>query len=394
RAGPGLPRIGIDARWLFSGNPSGRVWVREVTRALVEQYPHHAYVLFHRPSEVARPLPFDVAPPTQVTRVPVRSLTGLGTALWSLPAAANRAEVDVLVTQYYAAPRVRAHQITVVHDVLFESKPDYFSRRQRLYFRPMRRMLRAADTIVTVSTYVTHDLKRYGYVQPHQSLAVVPNGINPAFAKVTAQDVVAVRERYQLPEAFLLYVGRLNVRKNIDGLLTAVSEMRHQEAPLLLAGSAEGRTFDPRAYIEALGLHDRVRLLGFVPDKDLPALYGAARAFAYVSHAEGFGLPPVEAMAAGTPVVVSNTTSLPEVCGDAALYVSPTDQSAIARALDRVWDDLPLRHRLTKAGRARATQFSWTRTADLLMRLVPGHENASMQDDPRAPNTPSSLFSA
>lgn len=363
-------KIGIDAKWYFSGNPSGRVWTRNVVEHLVREHGEHEYVLFLKPGDRGREFPFDAE------RVEKRYATGKPNMLanvLSLPRLARAAGVDALVTQYFAAPVRGVRQLTVVHDVIFEVEPRYFTYPERLYFASIRPLLRSADTVLTVSAHVQQDLKTYGYVRDHQRCHVLPNGVGERFLEVgrgEGREVGRIREKLGLPRRFVLYVGRLNQRKNIDGLLRAFRQLDDPEVRLVLGGQKDWKMFDVDRLIAELEIGDRVRQLGFVDDADLPWLYRAAECFAYVSHQEGFGIPPLEAMACGTPVVVANTSSLPEVCGDAAEYVNPADVKDIARGLTRVVGDAEYRQRLGAAGRARAEQFTWRRTADSLIHLV------------------------
>jgi glycosyltransferase involved in cell wall biosynthesis len=195
---------------------------------------------------------------------------------------------------------------------------------------------------------------------------VVPWGVPLETAAPLAPDAVAsVRHRHRLPARYVLYVGTIDRRKDYRGLLDAMS-MLDADVALVLAGSViEGRT-DFVDLLPASSLRDRVRVLGYVPDADLRALYAGAEVFVYPSFIEGFGLPVLEAMACGTPVVTYRTTSLPEVAGDAAILLDPPVTAvALAKALREVMDDAGLRRRLAERGRAHAAGFDWRTTARL-----------------------------
>jgi glycosyltransferase involved in cell wall biosynthesis len=176
-----------------------------------------------------------------------------------------------------------------------------------------------------------------------------------------------VRARYGLGEGpFILSVGTVQPRKNYGRLVEAFHRLDESDLTLAIAGG-KGWLDDPLyRQIEALGLGERVRLLGFVDDADLPALYSAARVFAFPSLYEGFGLPPLEAMACGVPVVASRASSLPEVIGEAGLLVDPLDVEALASALRRALEDEDLRHTLISRGLAQARRFSWAESAQQL----------------------------
>ncbi|MCX6026985.1 MAG: glycosyltransferase family 1 protein [Chloroflexi bacterium] len=210
------------------------------------------------------------------------------------------------------------------------------------------------------------DLQRITHV-PESRVHMVPYGVSPSFRPVHAPHLRrAVAERYGLPSEFLLYVGNLEPRKNLPRLLEAYARLpgRQVVPPLVLAGTRGWKDAPLRETMERLNLGRRVVFPGYIPQEDLPAVYSMAAAFVYPSLYEGFGLPVLEAMACGTPVITSNVSSMPEVAGDAALLVSPNDVEGLTRALDRVLGEPDLRAELSRRGLARARQFTWRRAAE------------------------------
>ena len=178
--------------------------------------------------------------------------------------------------------------------------------------------------------------------------------------------VAEIQARLELPTQFFLFLGALEPRKNVPTLVRALGQLwasGDARARLVIAGAEGWRNEEVRREVHRLGLEDAVRFVGYVAPQDLSALYGAATAFVYPSLFEGFGLPPLEAMACGTPVVTSNISSLPEVVGDAALLINPRSASDLAAALRRLLDDDELRLRLRAAGPRRAALFSWEHMA-------------------------------
>jgi glycosyltransferase involved in cell wall biosynthesis len=184
-----------------------------------------------------------------------------------------------------------------------------------------------------------------------------------------AEQVAEFRQKHGLPKRYILYLGTLEPRKNLVTLLKAYAALTDPDVHLVLAGGKGWLCEDIFAEVSALGLEERVHFPGYLSDMSLPLWYNAAEAFAYVSWYEGFGLPVLEAMACGTPTVASNTTSLPEVAGDAALLVPPDDVEAIREALKRCLSDQPLRTRLQHAGREQAAAFTWDKTAERTVAL-------------------------
>jgi glycosyltransferase involved in cell wall biosynthesis len=217
--------------------------------------------------------------------------------------------------------------------------------------------------VIADSAATKHDLTRYCGV-PEGKITVVYPGYDDALARV---DAAAVRARYGLPENYFLHVGTLQPRKNLMRLMEAVSQA---PAPvrLVLAGRA-GWMAAPIA-ARARELSDRVRWLEYVPDEDLAGLYSGAQALVFPSLFEGFGFPVLEAMACGTPVICSNTSSLPEVAGQAALLVDPQDGQALLRAMLRVQAEPALRAELAERGLSRVRQFSWRRAAEATLAVL------------------------
>jgi glycosyltransferase involved in cell wall biosynthesis len=196
---------------------------------------------------------------------------------------------------------------------------------------------------------------------------VIPEGVEPRFRPDVDPDVVArVRDRFALPERFILTVGTIEPRKNHTTLVEAFAALRarHPEVGLVIAG-ARGWLYDHFfERVRALALDEHVVFTGHVPDEDMPALLNAAEVFAFPSEFEGFGLPPLEAMACGIPVVSSDAASLPEVVGDAGMLIAPRDVTGWVQALDRLLEDAPLRAEFAARGRARARRFSWDAAAE------------------------------
>jgi glycosyltransferase involved in cell wall biosynthesis len=304
------------------------------------------------------------------------ALIGRGNAakLWfeqrAMPARARAAGADLLHYPYFAAPlRPTARLVVTVHDLIPLLLPEYRgSRLVRAYMALQSATVRRAGLILADSQASRHDVVRLLSVPRHR-VRVVPLGVDPEFVPATDAEVTAVRARYRLPERYLLYSGGLDVRKNVERLILAYARARASgglSEPLVVTGDASrrGRLHRPLPpLIERLGLGEQVRLVGLVPDGELPALYTGATLFVYPSRYEGFGLPVLQAMACGAPVACSTGGSLAEVAGDAALTFAPDDEPGLADALRRGLQDDALRERLRAEGRARASQFTWERTA-------------------------------
>jgi alpha-1,3-rhamnosyl/mannosyltransferase len=265
--------------------------------------------------------------------------------------------------------RVRATgQVLTIHDLTLLLFPEWHpaDRLARMVpeFEPA---VARANVIITPSCSTRNDVLERLPVDPER-VRVVPHGVDAAFTPRPAAEVAAALAPLGLRGGgYLLFVGTIEPRKNLLRLLQAMDLVDPAVGPLVLAGGRGWNDGPIRVALERLERAGRVRSLGYVADELRPALLTGARAFVYPSLYEGFGWPPLEAMACGTPVVTSNVSSLPEVVGDAALFVSPDDVDGLAAALHRVWHDEALRADLRARGIARAREFSWERTARMTL---------------------------
>ena len=262
-----------------------------------------------------------------------------------------------------------------IHDLSFLTHPQYHSRASRVFQRLlMPHFARHATHITTPSEATRRDIQRF-YGIAADAITVIPEGVDAQFRQPPTPDAIAaLRAQFALPRPFVLYVGTLEPRKNVANLATAFAALIADPAmppvDLVLAGGL-GWLYEPTLrHIEALGLGDRVRRIGYVADADLPALYAAASVFVFPSWYEGFGLPPLEALACGTPVIASNAASLPEVIGDAGLLVAPGDTAALTAALRRLLTDATLAAQFRAHGPAHAAAFTWERTAAQTLALI------------------------
>jgi glycosyltransferase involved in cell wall biosynthesis len=255
--------------------------------------------------------------------------------------------------------------VVTIHDLAFIRFPYTFRSYNRTYLDLATRVsVRRATRILAVSEHTKREVVGLLGV-PAERVVVTPNAARVHFHPPAAEALAAFRTRHSLPEQFVLYVGTLEPRKNLTTLLDAYAQIARQSAVPLLVGGGKGWMYDAVfARLEALGLRDRVHFVGYLDEEELPLWYAAARLFVFPSLYEGFGMPPLEAMACGTPVVTSNSSSLPEVVGDAGLMVAPMDVDALADAIMRLLSDEALHADLRERGLRRAQQFAWHTTAE------------------------------
>ncbi len=293
-------------------------------------------------------------------------------AQWRLPLALLRAQRDLLHYPHFDLPFLAPGPLAAtLHDLKYITRPDFFPRlgraRRLVMLAMMRSTVRKARRVIVVSDSTRRDAIRWLGARP-EKLRVIYEGVEePYFQPAPPEQTAAVRRRYGLEgEPFILFLGERRPHKNIPGLLRAFAHLRRMTSrpyTLAVAGKPYADYREPERLAEQLGLNAAVRFIDRLPDADLPALYQSASAFALLSRYEGFGLPILEAMAGGAPVLASDVTSLPEVVGSAGLCVSPDDPQIAAEALLTLLEDEAQRQTCIAAGKARARQFTWQRCA-------------------------------
>ncbi len=287
--------------------------------------------------------------------------------LWEqlfLPGLVRRAAVDLVHGLHLVGPMASTCPFVVtVHDLSFLFFPQNFPSLKRLYLRTLTRWsVRRARRIIAISENTKRDVVQQYGLSP-EKVDLVYYGLDPIFQPLPKEALAGFRARQGLPEQFILFVGTLEPRKNVSRLVEAYARLSEPRPPLILVGGKGWLYDEVFARVEALGLSGCVHFAGYVPGKELPWWYNAATLFVYPSLYEGFGLPPLEAMACGTPVVSSDVSSLPEVVGQAGLLVDPTDVEDLAGAMGQALADSGLRDEMGAAGLAQARRFSWREAA-------------------------------
>ena len=354
----------LDARVATDHFPGiGRVAIR-LAEALVRVRPAGDLAVLHDPASVSERLGRPAG-----RLIPCAARPFSLASQWSIPTLLKHSGASVYHSLFYGMPyRPRVPTIWTCHDLTPLAQPSLFDPARRAAFRLAHRLAIGASQRITANSQATaNDLERFFQVPPGR-IAVIPWGVDARFAPQSDETLRSFRTRLELPERYVLFLGINKPHKNLVRLIDAFAQVRArrplEDLALVVAGVWDPRYPEAREVAQRLDLGRSVRFLGPVPEADLPALYAAAQAFAFPSEYEGFGLPLLEAMACGTPSLTSTTSSLPEVAGDAALLVPPTDVTAIADALVRLTTDSSLRADLARRGRTRALQFTWDRTAE------------------------------
>ena len=327
--------------------------------ALRDASPLHITAFYHQRGDAHLEPPIDCLPRI-TTRLSVRPWR-LTTALaYFTNVGMDRmfADVDVYHATEHLLPRLKhTRSVFTLHDLIFQFDPDSHKPLNIAFLKTMMpRFLRAADAIIAVSECSKRDAMRL-YNIPAQKIHVIYEGVDPKFTPITDLDRLAqVRSKYHLPDRFILHVGTIEPRKNLPLLFEVAA---HTNEHIVVAGKLGWLTEPILAKVKELGVEDRVTFTGFIDDDDLPALISSAHVLALPSKYEGFGLPVLEALACGTPVVASNAASLPEVGGDAVLYAWPEDVRSWTHLLTLALDDIELRGSLRERGLRQAAKFRW-----------------------------------
>ncbi len=374
-------KIGIDVRALVAGRNSGvETYTVQFLAELFRCCPEDEFVLFfnayHDPG-----VDFSWVAPFQNVRIRRTRIPNklLNAALWylrwpKLDRLMGGVDIVFMPNITFCALSRDVRFILTMHDLSFEHYPETFSRKRRLwhFFVNPRKLAQRANQIIAVSDATRDDLmETYGIAS--MNVTTMHSGLDARYRRCSRNDLalIDVKERYTLPYRFILFLGTIEPRKNIVGLIDAYTALRgrhgevYKDTALVIAGNPGWKSKHIYDAIAASPYRDDIHVIGFVAEEDKVALYNLAAVFVYPSFFEGFGFPPLEAMACGTPTITSNTTSLPEIVADGALMIDPDRPEEIVYALRAVLSDPLLAARLSERGMARTAVFSWRRTAQL-----------------------------
>ncbi|MEO8435004.1 MAG: glycosyltransferase family 1 protein [Pyrinomonadaceae bacterium] len=363
--------IAIDAHSVGAQLAGNESYITNLIEALAEIDSENRYTIYVTKPEATERFgnrwpnftPRLTLPHTPLVRVPL-----------TLSRELRRHPVDLLHVQFTAPPLCPCPIVASIHDLSFEHLPQTFKRRSRMQLRlTVRHTARKAARILALSEYARNDIiKTYGI--DAERVSVTPLAASRLFTPVTdPSELSRVRKNYGIKRDYILAVGSIQPRKNLPRLIGAYAHLRslrpQAKLPQLALVGKNAWLYDETLQAaKQHGFTDDIIFTGYVPEADLPPLYSGATCFVYPSYFEGFGLPVLEAMQCGTPVIAGNRTSLPEVVGDAGILVDPFDKTALAQAIGRVIENSNLAAELRVKGLQRAGDFSWQKTARLTLQ--------------------------
>ena len=367
-------RIGVNTRFLLSSKMEGFGWYTyEVVKRLVENHPEHEFVFFFdRPFDPKFVFGKNVEPVVLFppARHPVLFRWWFNR---SITKALKKYKIDVFFSpDGYLSLKTMIPQIPVIHDLNFEHYPEDLPTKHRNYYRTyFPKFAEKAAQIITVSNYSKADIvSTYGIES--DKITVAWNGASPTFVPLDKEKIDTVRAKYTSGRPYFIYVGAIHARKNVGRLVNAFSKFawKNNQVDLLIVGESIWNSENTLIPEVADEIKQRIIFTGHIPLSELNELMGAALALTYVPYFEGFGIPLVEAMRCGLPILSGNLTCLPEVAEDAAIYVDPFNVDEISDTMLKLSDDESLRIKLSQQSLKRAELFSWDHTAKAVWNVI------------------------
>jgi glycosyltransferase involved in cell wall biosynthesis len=368
-------RIAVNTRLLLKGKLDGMGWFTyETFKRITQSHPEYEFIfLFDRPYSQEFIFSQNIHP--VVINPPARHpILWYAWFEYSVPAALQKYEADLFISpDGYLSLKTSVPSLAVIHDINFHHRPEDLPCLTRTFYRRFFPLYaKKADLVVTVSEFSRSDIcKSYGI--PQEKVHVVSNGANPLFQPLSPDEIIKVREKYTAGNPYFIFVGNLHPRKNVPRLLQAYDIFREKfsvDFRMVIVGEKMFLTSEIEKVLKQMKHAEEIIFTGWLDPLSLCQVTGGASALTFVPLFEGFGIPVIEAMYCDVPVLASNTTSLPEVAGKAALFADPYDVSSIAEQMTRIASDEILRKDLIAQGRIRRQEFSWDKTALALWNCI------------------------
>lgn len=372
-------KIAFDAQLLMKGEKTGIGWCAENILKKMPQYYKHDYqldcfTLGYSTKQLENvekysQLGYQINKCTWFYDVLYRMIWNFFSVPYSL-FFGNSADITMFFN-YVIPPGVKGKKITIIHDMAYKAYPDTVRKRTRnLLNISLQKSCKRADKIITVSEFSKQEIIKYLGVE-EDKIVVMPNGVDFSLyhPNYCYKDIIKVKGKYKIDTDYFLYLGTLEPRKNIERLIHAYSQLKSElpDVPKLVIAGKKGWMYESIfETVKSLKMEKNVIFVGYVEEKDAPILIKGAEIFLFPSIYEGFGMPPIEAMACGTPVVVSNVSSLPEVVGDSGILVDPLSIESIKEGMKKLFLDEKLREEMSYKGIQRVKLFTWDRAVEIL----------------------------
>lgn len=374
-------KIGIDIRLIGKKRTGDEVVIFNLVREMAKLESDHEFKLFtdvldkETLDEIFKQLGIENKSNFEI--ISLSTPNRFAWNFWTLPKYLKQNPVDVYHTQYitpwFVSKKIKI--VTIIHDISFNFFPKFIKFSDLFFLKTLIPIsIKRADKIIGVSKFTADEIIKY-YKTPEDKVDWIHNSISKEFAgnEVFNEELDKVREKYKLPEKFILYIGTLQPRKNLPMLLEAYAKIKNDLSgmKIVIGGNKKAHNYDLRIdqVIERSGLNNDVFFPGFVDEKDKPAIFRLASVFAFPSLYEGFGIPPLEAMSQGVPVICSDIPSLKEIAGSGALYFDVKSLDDFSKKLYDISMDLSLRKELIRAGNERVSFFSWEKSAAKMLAI-------------------------
>lgn len=369
-------RIGIDAKWYYSGPPSGVNVVKNIVNSIIEENTEHNLYVFLNDEDKIHNCQNKFFQNDKVTCIYIPRRINFITNLFFFPIYSYKYKLDVILFQNFVPfyNLGSTSYINYIHDFLFMDYPQYFSLVERIVYKFIFSSVKRSNHVITISKSEKNRIMNHTKISS-DNISFVYHGVDNQFQDRLEKQEQKLISSYKLPSKYILYVGRINIRKNIKTLLESFSKIQDKEIVLVIVGKEENNDIKFHETIYELNIEKRVFIIGHVSNDDLVEIFANAKIFVFPSFAEGFGLPPLEAMKSGIPSIVSDINSLNEVCDDGVLYFNPHEVNELKEKIELLLGNDSLYNELKQKGLNRAELFVWKNSARDLLKIIVNSTN-------------------